>query len=40
MFTIGTDEHGLKIQKKATELNMDPKEMCDKNSEVFRKLFD
>jgi methionyl-tRNA synthetase len=40
LFTIGTDEHGLKIQKKATELKMDPKEMCDKNSEVFRKLFD
>jgi methionyl-tRNA synthetase len=41
LFTIGTDEHGLKIQKKAIEAGYsDPKEMCDKNSEVFRRMFD
>ena len=40
-FSIGTDEHGLKIQKRATEDGYsDPKEMCDINSSVFKKLFD
>jgi len=34
----GTDEHGDKIAKKAASLNMTPKEMVDKNSEVFRNL--
>lgn len=40
LFSIGTDEHGLKIQRKASEEGMSPKDMCDKNSAVFRKMFD
>ena len=40
-FSIGTDEHGLKIQKKAAELGFDkPLLMCDKNADLFKKLFD
>jgi len=33
MFSTGTDEHGLKIQKKALEAGLDPKRFCDKNSD-------
>ena len=40
-FSIGTDEHGLKIQKKATILGYDsPKTMCDENAAQFARLFD
>ena len=31
-FSTGTDEHGSKVQKKAIEANMKPKEFCDKIS--------
>lgn len=34
----GTDEHGLKIYRKAEEEGADPKEYVDKLSETFRKL--
>lgn len=37
-FLTGTDEHGLKIQKAAENLSISPKELCDKNSEIFRSL--
>ena len=39
-FSIGTDEHGLKIQKRA-ELshNGSPQALCDENSTHFAKLF-
>ncbi|CAI2362179.1 unnamed protein product [Moneuplotes crassus] len=34
----GTDEHGIKIQKKAKALGITPLQLCDKNSQLFRKL--
>ncbi len=39
-FLTGTDEHGLKIQKSAEEKGISPKELADKNSENFKKLWD
>lgn len=36
VFNTGTDEHGLKIYKKATEAGLDPKEYCD----VYAAKFD
>lgn len=38
--STGTDEHGLKIQQKAQENNIDTKLFCDINSNKFRELFD
>ena len=38
MFLTGTDEHGLKIARKAKDLGKDPKEFCDEISSRFRKL--
>ncbi|OQV25943.1 Methionine--tRNA ligase, mitochondrial [Hypsibius exemplaris] len=37
LFSVGTDEHGLKIQRAAA--NADPKTLCDQNSLKFRQLF-
>ena len=37
-FQTGTDEHGLKIQKAADNLNIKPIDLCDKNSKVFEDL--
>ena len=37
-FLTWTDEHWIKIFKKAEELWMSAKELCDKNSEKFRNL--
>jgi len=37
-FLTGTDEHGLKIQRKALELNLKPKEFVDLNSAKFLEL--
>ncbi|HHE46004.1 MAG TPA: methionine--tRNA ligase, partial [Candidatus Moranbacteria bacterium] len=34
----GTDEHGLKIQKKAQELNKNPKEFVDEMADKFESL--
>lgn len=34
----GTDEHGKKIQMKAREMNMSPKELCDINSSLFKEM--
>ncbi len=39
-FLTGTDEHGLKIQKSAEEKGISPKELADKNSENFKKLWE
>lgn len=39
-FLTGTDEHGLKIQKSAEEKGISPKELADRNSENFRKLWE
>ena len=38
-FSIGTDEHGLKIQKQASEKGMAEQKFCDTNSKKFRDLF-
>lgn len=37
-FLTGTDEHGLKIQRKAEEAKMKPKDFVDLNVEKFKKL--
>ena len=37
-FLTGTDEHGLKIQRSAEKLNMDPKSFCDEISKTFEDL--
>ncbi|NPA32425.1 MAG: methionine--tRNA ligase [Aquificae bacterium] len=39
-FLTGTDEHGLKIQKKAEELGVSPKELVDRNAERFKRLWE
>ncbi len=39
-FLTGTDEHGLKIQKSAQEKGLSPKDLADKNSENFKKLWE
>ena len=38
-YITGTDEHGKKIQEKANELNMSPKEYVDMNSKIFIDLW-
>ena len=38
IFLTGTDEHGQKIQKAAENNNIEPIELCNKNSEKFREL--
>lgn len=39
-FLTGTDEHGLKVQRAAEELGISPKELADRNSDSFRRLFE
>ena len=39
MFLTGTDEHGLKIQRKAQEKGMRPKEYVDRMAEDIKKLW-
>ena len=39
MFLTGTDEHGLKIEQKAAEAGITPKEYVDHVVEVFKKLW-
>lgn len=39
-FLTGTDEHGLKMQKSAQERSLSPKELADKNSSIFKSLWD
>src|SRR5574344_2493166 len=38
-FLTGTDEHGIKIQKTASEKGITPKEMCDENSSKFKEAW-
>ena len=37
-FQTGTDEHGLKIQKAADTKKLEPIQLCDRNSQIFRDL--
>jgi methionyl-tRNA synthetase len=37
-FLTGTDEHGLKIQRAAENMNIEPLDFCDKISQTFRDL--
>ena len=39
MFLTGTDEHGLKIEQKAAEQGITPKEYVDGIVEIFKKLW-
>ncbi|KAF2350257.1 Methionyl-tRNA synthetase, partial [Trinorchestia longiramus] len=39
IFSTGTDEHGLKIQQAASNLNKSPRVFCDGYSAKFRDLF-
>lgn len=38
LFNTGTDEHGIKIFKKAQEMHLDPQTYCDQISNKFREL--
>ncbi len=40
VFCTGTDEHGLKVQKVAEAAGEDPRALCDRISQRFRKLAD
>jgi methionyl-tRNA synthetase len=37
-FLTGTDEHGLKIQRAAESMNVEPLDFCDQISQTFRNL--
>lgn len=39
MFLTGTDEHGLKIEQKAAEKGVSPKQYVDEIVEIFKKLW-
>lgn len=39
-FLTGTDEHGAKIAETAEKLGITPKELCDKNSELFKEAWE
>lgn len=38
IFSTGTDEHGSKVAETAEKLGITPKELADRNSQVFRDL--
>jgi len=38
-FLTGTDEHGGKIEQTAERLNKTPKQLCDENSQKFKKAW-
>lgn len=38
-FLIGTDEHGIKIQKTAAEKGITPQQMCDENADKFKEAW-
>lgn len=40
MFTTGTDEHGLKIEQKAEERGITPKQYVDEIVEIFKHLWE
>ena len=37
-FLTGTDEHGLKMQQTALAQGITPRQLADRNSQVFREL--
>jgi methionyl-tRNA synthetase len=39
-FLTGTDEHGLKVQRAAEAMGIEPQELADRNSAAFRELFE
>ena len=39
-FQIGTDEHGIKIQRTAEGEGLTPRELLDRNVPIFRSLYD
>lgn len=39
-FLTGTDEHGAKIAESAKNSGIAPKELCDKNSELFKRAWE
>src|SRR6185295_10362339 len=39
-FLTGTDEHGENIARAAAKLGISPRQLVDRNSAVFRALFD
>lgn len=39
IFVVGTDEHGMKVQRAAEKSKKSPLEHCDFYSERFRQLF-
>ena len=39
-FQIGTDEHGIKIQQTAEKEGISPKQLVDRNTPLFRTLYD
>jgi methionyl-tRNA synthetase len=39
-FQTGTDEHGIKIQRKAEEEGLTPQQLVDRNVPLFRELYD
>ncbi|CAF1024578.1 unnamed protein product [Adineta steineri] len=40
IFSTGTDEHGLKIERAATATQLTPLEFCNQVSKTFRTMFD
>ncbi|CAF1218278.1 unnamed protein product [Rotaria magnacalcarata] len=40
IFSTGTDEHGLKIERAAIDAHLTPLAFCNQVSETFRKMFD
>lgn len=40
LLCTGTDEHGMKVQQAAELQEVQPKALCDSNSEIFRDLAD
>ncbi|WJW79968.1 methionine--tRNA ligase [Bartonella sp. TP] len=38
LFVSGTDEHGLKMQQTAQKLGLQPQELADKNSQIFKDM--
>jgi len=38
-FLTGTDEHGVKVAEAAKKLGKNPQQICDENSEIFKKAW-
>ncbi|HUT96411.1 MAG TPA: methionine--tRNA ligase [Candidatus Paceibacterota bacterium] len=38
-FLTGTDEHGIKVAEAAEKLGKKPQQICDENSEIFKKVW-